>query len=71
MKIKVNQNVCIGCGACQAIAPEVFEVNDDGVAQELMEEVKEELIEEASDAKEGCPVNAIYEPDEEIEEMAA
>ncbi len=71
MKVKVNPDVCIGCGACQSIAPEVFEINDDGIAQELMEDVKEELVEEASDAKEGCPVNAIYEPDEEVDEMAA
>ena len=41
MKVKVNPDVCIGCGACQAIAPDVFEINDDGIAQEISEEVKE------------------------------
>ncbi len=71
MKVKVNPDVCIGCGACQAIAPDVFEINDDGVAQEITEDVKDELVEDAADAKEGCPVNAIYEPDKEVEEMAA
>ena len=71
MKVKVNPDVCIGCGACQAIAPDVFEINDDGIAQELSEEVKEEFVEDATDAKEGCPVNAIYDPEDVVEEQAA
>ncbi len=71
MKVKVNPDVCIGCGACQAIAPDVFEINDDGIAQEISEEVKEEFVEDATDAKEGCPVNAIYDPEDVVEEQAA
>ena len=60
MKLKVNDN-CIGCGACQATCPEVFEINDDGYATTIFDEVSEELTEDAIDAKEGCPVNAIEE----------
>ena len=60
MKLKVNDN-CIGCGACQAICPEVFEINDDGYATTIVDEVNEELVDDAIDAKEGCPVNAIDE----------
>ena len=71
MKVKVNPDVCIGCGACQAIAPDVFEINDDGIAQEISEEVKEEFVEDATVAKEGCPVNAIYDPEDVVEEQAA
>ena len=71
MKVKVNPDVCIGCGACQAIAPDVFEINDDGIAQEISEEVKEEFVEDATDAKEGCPANAIYDPEDVVEEQAA
>lgn len=78
MKVKVNPDVCVGCGACQGIAPDVFEINDDGIAQAISEDVKEEFVEDARDAKEGCPVNAIYDPsdegevaeEEEIEEAA-
>ena len=32
MKVKVNQDACIGCGACTAIAEEVFELNDEGLS---------------------------------------
>ena len=28
--LKVNKDLCIGCGACQAVCPEVFEIDDDG-----------------------------------------
>ncbi len=69
MKLIVDQDVCIGCGACQATAPDVFEINDDGLAEVLVEEVPEELKEDAIDAKEGCPVNAIS--DSEDEDLAA
>ncbi len=71
MKVKVNPDVCIGCGACHAIAPDVFDINDDGVAEALTtEDVKEEFVEDAKDAKEGCPVGAIYDPEEEKAEAA-
>ena len=61
MKLKVNEDVCIGCGACQAICPEVFEIGDNGLARVITDEVKEDYIEDATDAKEGCPVAAIEE----------
>lgn len=64
MKLKVNDN-CIGCGACQAICPDVFEINDDGYATTIVDEVSEELMDDAMDAKEGCPVDAIEEVKEE------
>ena len=61
MKLKVNKDLCIGCGACQAVAYEVFEIEDDGLATAKIDEIPEELIEDAVDAKEGCPTDAIEE----------
>ncbi len=61
MKLKVNKDLCIGCGACQAVCPEVFEIEDDGFAGVIVDEIKEELKEDAIDAKEGCPTGAIEE----------
>lgn len=68
MKIKVNQDLCIGCGACQAIASDLFEIDDAGMAVEIVSEVSEEFLEDAKDAIEGCPVDAIYEPTDGEEE---
>ena len=59
MKLKVNEDACIGCGACQATCSEVFEI--DGVAKVLVDIVPEYLEEDALDAKEGCPTGAIIE----------
>ena len=59
--LKVNKDLCIGCGACQAVCPEVFEIEDDGLATVIVEEISEDLKEDALDAKEGCPTDAIEE----------
>lgn len=64
MKLRVNKDVCIGCGACQAICPEVFQIDEDGLAI-AKAEPNEKNIEDAMDAKEGCPVSAIEENKEE------
>ena len=61
MKLKVNEESCIGCGACQATCSEVFEIQDDGVAKVIVDEVPTDLEEDAIDAKEGCPTGAIIE----------
>ncbi|GFI40372.1 ferredoxin [Thomasclavelia cocleata] len=53
-KITVNES-CIGCGACTAVAPDVFEIGDDGLAVV----VSEENIDGAKEAAESCPVEAI------------
>ena len=64
-KIKVDQEKCIGCGACTAIASEVFSFNDDGLAEaneekNILDNMEEEVKNDCIDALEGCPVNAIY-----------
>ena len=58
-KVKLNQDMCIGCGACQALVPDVFEINDEGVAEVIVDIIPENLEEEVKDASESCPVNAI------------
>lgn len=68
MRVKVNQEACIGCGACQAIAPSVFEFNEEGYAEtkeetNLLDTMDEELKEDVIDALEGCPTSAIVEID--------
>ncbi|MBO5414546.1 MAG: ferredoxin [Bacilli bacterium] len=63
MKLRVDEDICIGCGACQAICPEVFDV--DRVAKVVVDEISEEVKDDAIDAMEGCPVAAIVEEKEE------
>lgn len=65
MKLKVDKDLCIGCGACAAVAPEVFEIEDDGLATCKVNEISNEVEEDAIDAKEGCPTSAINEVEED------
>lgn len=58
MKIRVSENLCIGCGACQALAADVFEINDNGVS-EVIKEPTEDNQNNAKDAADACPTNAI------------
>lgn len=65
MKAKVNKDSCIGCGACAAIVPDVFQIGDDGLAEVITDnevketEISKDLIDEVKDAAEGCPTSAI------------
>lgn len=66
-KICVDKDVCIGCGACVAIAPSAFEFEDDGLAHVKddfnYESSDDDLKNDVMDALEGCPTGAIKEED--------
>lgn len=66
MKVKVNQDACIGCGACTSIAEGVFNINDDGLS-EVVGEVTEDKVDAVKEAIESCPTSAIVEVTEEEE----
>ena len=59
MKAKVIDNLCIGCGACAALVPDEFDINENGVAYAINDEVKKENEELVNDAKDNCPTSAI------------
>jgi len=56
MKVSVDEEKCIGCGACAAICPDVFEMGNEGKSVVKEEETDKEC---AKDAAESCPVDAI------------
>lgn len=55
-KIIIDQELCIGCGACANLCPEVFEMKNDGKA-EVVDSEKDKCGYEM--AIESCPVDAI------------
>jgi ferredoxin len=58
MKAIVDKELCIGCGLCESICPEVFRMNDDNLA-EAYADVTPELQESAEEARNSCPTEAI------------
>lgn len=55
-KIKVNSS-CIGCGSCESLAPEYFDVSS-GVS-EVKNQYNEKDKDSIEKAKNSCPVDAI------------
>ena len=56
MKVLVDEEKCIGCGACVAICPEVFEIGDNGKCSVKEKETNKKCVKEAESS---CPVEAI------------
>lgn len=65
MKVKVNRDNCIGCGACEAINSEVFQLDDDGISTVVCKDFKKIDEEVLTEAIESCPTAAIERIDEE------
>jgi len=68
VSVKIDKETCIGCGACTATAPDIFELGDDGKAQLVEQyrtaspaegEIPDEMKELAESAANTCPVAAI------------
>ena len=57
--VKVSKDSCIGCGACQALVPDVFDLDDDGLAYVLENAKIDENIDDIKEAADNCPTGAI------------
>jgi ferredoxin len=55
-KVRVNKDLCIGCGLCAGTAPDAFQIGDDGKAEPVTGEAEDDV---ADTAVENCPVGAI------------
>jgi ferredoxin len=59
MKATVDKETCTGCELCVNTCPEVFEMDDDGLAKEKQSEVPAGAEESCREAASDCPVEAI------------
>lgn len=62
MNVIVKKDKCIGCGSCVALTDsQVFDFDDDGQAQVVCEDIKEDMVSKVKDAIKYCPTDAISE----------
>ena len=59
MRIIVDWNRCTGMGMCESLAPDVFEVDDEGSLQVHTETVAEGMEDEVREAVASCPTEAL------------
>ncbi|MFW6046276.1 MAG: ferredoxin [Candidatus Woesearchaeota archaeon] len=57
VKVIINEDDCVGCGACVSVCPDNWELKDNGKASPKKTEVDE--VGCNSDAADMCPTNAI------------
>ncbi|MFH1896109.1 MAG: ferredoxin [bacterium] len=57
----VDQNLCIGCGLCASLCPEVFELDEDTYKSKVKANVSEftPSVARCQNAIDSCPVAAI------------
>jgi ferredoxin len=59
MKVRVNDDECVGDGVCAEICPEIFKMEGD-LAVVKKEDVPPELEDLVRKAAESCPVDAMF-----------
>ena len=59
MKCVVDYSKCTGLGICESLAPDFFEVNDDGDLDLLKEDIAPDELQAVEEAVAGCPTEAL------------
>lgn len=59
MKVTVDPDICLGCGICEGIAPDVFSLGPEPYAIVKINPVPANLEADVRDAAEQCPEEAI------------
>lgn len=59
MKATVDKHLCLGCGICVDVCPEVFEMDDDNKAQAKVNPIPPETEGNCREAADQCPESAI------------
>lgn len=63
MRTRVDRNICIGAAMCVATAPDVYELDDQGLSHAVNPDPgDDDLLWEAA---ESCPVQAVILEDDE------
>jgi ferredoxin len=58
-RVRVDRDRCVGSGTCEALAPAVFEADDEGVLAVLQPEPGVDELPDVRDAVTACPTRAL------------
>ena len=58
-RIEVDRDLCASTGGCEALAPDVFEIGDDGALVVRRPEPAERDLPDVRAAVAGCPTRAL------------
>jgi ferredoxin len=58
-RVAVDRGLCVGSGSCEMLAPDVFEVDDEGVLAVLEAEPGDDDVPAVRDAVQACPTRAL------------
>jgi ferredoxin len=59
VKVTVDFAKCTGLGICESVAPDFFEVNDEGHLVPLKEDITDDELQSVEEAVAGCPTEAL------------
>jgi len=59
MRVIVDEDLCLGCGVCEELAPEVFSMANEPFAEVLVDPVPEMYEDDVRQSVEGFPEEAI------------
>jgi len=55
-KVTIDETLCTGCGLCESSCPEVFKIEDDGLAHVIADSCSQHDLQEIAQQ---CPLEAI------------
>ncbi len=67
MRVKVDRKLCNGDEICTELCPEVFSLDNEGIAVVQVDKVPKELEDDVTEAIESCPEQSISVVDEDEE----
>ena len=59
MTVRIDTDLCTACGLCVDDVPDVFKMGEEGIAHTIVDEVPPDVEDQAREAAESCPVDAI------------